>query len=219
MSANKQGARVRAAAAEAINDVVSKGRSLDAALAAAEPRVASDDRSLLRMLCFGTLRHHWRIQEWIDELLDRPLKKRDSVINALIAVGLFQLTDTRIPDHAAVSQTVEAARVLRRPKHAGLLNAIFRRFGREGLADAEARSDAARNDHPRWLIDAIRHDWPDDWQAILAANNARAPMWLRVNQLRLGQSCASFPPPLPAWRQTGPSLCVLSSYQTCRVSS
>ncbi len=186
MSANKQGARVRAAAAEAINDVVSKGRSLDAALAAAESRVASDDRSLLRMLCFGTLRHHWRIQEWIDELLDRPLKKRDSVINALIAVGLFQLTDTRIPDHAALSQTVEAARVLRRPKHAGLLNAIFRRFGREGLADAEPRSDAARHDHPRWLIDAIRHDWPDDWQAILAANNARAPMWLRVNQLKAG---------------------------------
>ena len=186
MSANKQGARVRAAAAEAINDVVSKGRSLDVALAAAETRVTSDDRSLLRMLCFGTLRHHWHLQEWIDELLDRPLKKRDCVINALIAVGLFQLTDTRIPDHAAVSQTVEAARVLRRPKHAGLLNAIFRRFAREGFADAKGRSDAARHNHPPWLIDAIRQDWPDDWQAILAANNARAPMWLRVNQQKAG---------------------------------
>ncbi len=186
MSANKQGARVRAAAAEAINDVVSKGQSLDVALAAAATRVTSDDRSLLRMLCFGTLRHHWHIQEWIDELLDRPLKKRDCVINALIAVGLFQLTDTRIPDHAAVSQTVEAARVLRRPKHAGLLNAIFRRFGREGFADAKAQSDAARHNHPPWLIDAIRQDWPDDWQAILAANNARAPMWLRVNQQKAG---------------------------------
>ena len=186
MSVNQQGARVRAAAAEAINDVVSKGRSLDVALAAAESRVATDDRSLLRMLCFGTLRHHWRLQEWIDDLLDRPLKKRDSVINALIAVGLFQLTDTRIPDHAAVSQTVEAARVLRRPKHVGLLNAIFRRFGREATADAEPKSDEARHDHPRWLIDATRQDWPDDWQAILAANNDRAPMWLRVNQQQAG---------------------------------
>jgi len=183
---NKQGARVRAAAAEAIDDVISKGRSLDVALAAAESRVASDDRSLLRMLCFGTLRHHWRLQEWIDKLLDRPLKKRDSVVNALIAVGLFQLTDTRIPDHAAVSQTVEAARLLRRPKHAGLLNAIFRRFGREGLAGAEPESDEARYDHPQWLISAIQQDWPDDWQAILAANNDRAPMWLRVNQQKTG---------------------------------
>ncbi len=186
MSVDKRGAGVRAAAAEAINDVVSKGRSLDVALAAAESRVATDDRSLLRLLCFGTLRHHWRIQEWIDELVDRPLKRRDRVINALIAVGLYQLTNTRIPDHAAVSQTVEAARVLRRPKHVGLLNAIFRRFGREDFAGAEPQSDEARHNHPRWLINVIRQDWPEDWQAILAANNDRAPMWLRVNQRKAG---------------------------------
>lgn len=182
---NKKGAQVRAAAAAAIDEVISKGRSLDAALATAESRVASDDRALLRMLCFGCLRHHWRLQEWRDQLLDRPLKKRDSVMSALIAVGLFQLSDTRIPDHAVVSQTVEAARLLRRPKHAGLLNAVFRRFGREELVDKKPRSDEAQHNHPRWLINAIREDWPDDWRQILAANNDRAPMWLRVNQSRV----------------------------------
>ena len=133
------------------------------------------------MLSFGTLRNYWRLQEWIDALLDRPLKKQDSVVSALLAVGLYQLTDTRIPDHAAVSQTVEAARLLRRPKHAGLLNAIFRRFGREDLAAVAPRSDEARHNHPQWLIDAIKCDWPDDWQQILKANNNRAPMWLRIN--------------------------------------
>jgi 16S rRNA (cytosine967-C5)-methyltransferase len=35
--------------------------------------------------------------------------------------------------------------------------------------------------HPRWLIDAVRQDWPRQWQEVLAANNERAPMWLRVN--------------------------------------
>ena len=164
--------------------MVSKGRSLDVAIAAAEARILPDDRALLRMLAYGSVRQHWRLQEWIDALLDRPLKKRDSVINALLAVGLFQLTATRIPDHAAVSQTVEAARILRRPKHAGLLNAIFRRFAREGLATRTARGSEAIHDHPRWLIDAIEKDWPDDGQQILAANNERAPMCLRVNSLR-----------------------------------
>lgn len=181
MAAGKTGARVRAAAATAIDEVVSGGRSLDVALASAETQVSSADVSLLRMLCFGTLRNHWRLQEWIDVLLDRPLKKRDSVVNALLAVGLFQLTDTRIPDHAAVSQTVEAARQLRRPKHAGLLNAIFRRFNREGLAESEPGSNESKHNHPHWLIDAIAADWPDDVEAILAANNDRAPMWLRSN--------------------------------------
>ena len=184
MSASRKGARVRATAAEIVDAVVSSGRSLDAALAEFEGKVADDDRSLLRMLCYGTLRRHWRLQSWTGQLLDRPLKKRDSVINALLAIGLFQLTDTRIPDHAVVSQTVEASRLLRRPKLAGLINAVMRRFLREQLADSEARTPDARWDHPEWLIDALNSDWPEDGKAILEANNTRAPMWLRVNTAR-----------------------------------
>jgi 16S rRNA (cytosine967-C5)-methyltransferase len=136
------------------------------------------------MLCYGTLRHHWRLQSWTGQLLDRPLKRRDSVINALLAVGLYQLTETRIPDHAVVSQTVEASRLLRRPKLAGLLNAVLRRFVREDIGSREAATIEAKYDHPGWLIEAIRADWPDHGDEILAANNKRAPMWLRVNSTR-----------------------------------
>ena len=178
------GARTRAVAAEVVDAVVSGGQSLDAAIAERESKVVPTDRSLLRMLCFGTIRNHWRLQHWIGQLLNRPLKKRDSVINSLLAVGLFQLCDTRIPDHAAVSQTVEAARQLRRPKLAGLLNACMRRFGREQLAEQSPDDDEVRWNHPRWLIERLRADWPEDWQAILEANNARAPMWLRANSQR-----------------------------------
>jgi 16S rRNA (cytosine967-C5)-methyltransferase len=130
------------------------------------------------------LRHHWRLQFWIGQLLERPLKPRDSVINALLAIGLYQLTATRIPDHAVVSQTVEASRLLRRPKLAGLLNAVMRRFLREDIASATPDSAEAVHDHPQWLIDAIQHDWHGHGDAILAANNARAPMWLRVDASR-----------------------------------
>jgi len=136
------------------------------------------------MLCYGTLRHYWALQGWIATLLERPLKRKDNVINALLAVGLYQLSDTRIPDHAAVSQTVEAARQLRRPKLAGLINACLRRFQREAIAASPPANEEARWNHPQWLIDTLRRDWPDDWEAILAANNDRAPMWLRVNRSR-----------------------------------
>ena len=178
------GARTRAVAAEVVDAVVSGGQSLDAAIAEHESRVTPTDRSLLRMLCFGTLRNHWRLQHWIGQLVNRPLKRRDSVINALLAVGLFQLCDTRIPDHAAVSQTVEAARQLRRPKLAGLLNACMRRFGRDNLATQLPDSGEARWNHPQWLLGQLERDWPDDYEALLAANDARAPMWLRVNSAR-----------------------------------
>lgn len=181
MSDTVSGARLRATAARVVDSVVTGGRSLDRALAEHESAVAVRDRALLRNLCYGTLRFHWHLQAWIDALLARPLKSRDSGINQLLAVGLYQLSDTRIPDHAVVSETVEAARQLRRPKLAGLVNAILRRFLRERDSGLPALDEAATYDHPQWLIDSLRSDWPDDWQAILAANNDRAPMWLRVN--------------------------------------
>ncbi|MEL7187605.1 MAG: transcription antitermination factor NusB, partial [Pseudomonadota bacterium] len=175
------GAKLRAVAAETVDAVVTHGQSLDTAITGNEQEVPADDRALLRLLAYGALRHHWRLQEWTSQLLSRPLKKRDSVINALLAIGFYQLTATRIPDHAVVSQTVEAARQLRRPKLAGLVNACLRRFMRDELASQPPATEEARWNHPAWLIERLRTDWPDDWQAILEANNARAPMWLRVN--------------------------------------
>ena len=178
------GAKVRAVAAEVVDAVVGGGQSLDAAIAKNEPRIAENDRSLLRMLCYGSLRHYWRLQSWLDQLISKPLRKRDRVVNALLIVGLYQIAEMRIPDHAVVSETVDAARQLRRPKLAGLVNACLRRFVRENLAATEPVDEPSKWNHPVWLIEQIRKDWPDDWQAILAANNERAPMWLRANASR-----------------------------------
>ncbi len=178
------GARVRARAAAAVDAVVTHGRSLDAALLQADRQLPAPERPLLHELAFGALRHHWRLRWWLATLLDKPLKARDSVIGALAAVGLYQLAYSRVPDHAAVTLTVEAARLLRRPQHAGLVNAVLRNFRRKGLVELEPEDDEARYNHPAWLIERLRHDWPQHWQRILAANDARAPLWLRVNRRR-----------------------------------
>ncbi len=178
------GAKVRAVAAEIVDAVVNSGQSLDAAIAKHEQRVVPGDRSLLRMLCYGALRQHWRLQAWINQLIEKPLRKRDRVVESLLAVGLYQITDMRIPDHAVVSETVEATRTLGRPKLAGLVNACLRRFSRENIAATDLTDDPSTWNHPEWLIKRIRKDWPDDWEAILAANNERAPMWLRANASR-----------------------------------
>jgi 16S rRNA (cytosine967-C5)-methyltransferase len=182
MSDERKGARLRAEAAKVVDAVVSNGRSLDAALATA--RVAERDLSLLRLLCFGAIRHHWRLRWQVSQLLDRPLKKRDQVIMSLLAVGIYQIEQTRIPDHAAVSMTVEAAKVLRRPKYTGLINAVLRNFMRRNLAEAKVDSDEAMFDHPEWLLRRLRQDWPDQWRDVVKANNEQGPMWLRVNRRR-----------------------------------
>jgi len=166
------GARLRALAAETVDAIVSSGRSLDTALLQAETQIPEDSRPLLRLLCFGCLRHHWRLRAQVGRLVSRPLKKKDSVIESLLAVGIYQLTETRVPDHAAVSMTVDAVKVLRRPKFGPLVNAVLRNFLRRNLEHQDAADDEERFNHPEWLIAAIRDDWPDQWIEILEANNS-----------------------------------------------
>jgi 16S rRNA (cytosine967-C5)-methyltransferase len=170
MNAGTAGTAVRASAAEVVDAVLRNGRSLDDALGAAEEKLQDTEHALLRMLSFGALRSYWQLQSWIDALLERPLSPKDKIVESLLLIGLLQISDSRIPDHAAVSATVEAARLLRKPKHAGLVNAILRRFMRDQLADSAPAGEVARFNHPAWLIDAIRADWPDDWRQILQAN-------------------------------------------------
>ena len=137
---------------------------------------------MLRVLCYGCLRFHWQLRSQLRQLLDKPLKARDRIIETLLQIGFFQLSDTRVPDHAAVSATVEAARILGRPKYAGLINGVLRNYLRKKVSEIDPVDDEARFNHPAWLIERFRIDWPEHWQQIVEANNDRAPMWLRTGR-------------------------------------
>ncbi|MFO1422204.1 MAG: 16S rRNA (cytosine(967)-C(5))-methyltransferase RsmB [Candidatus Competibacteraceae bacterium] len=179
---------VRAIAAQVLARVLGEGRSLAEALPLALERVAPRDRGLLWELCHGVCRWQPEVQFLLDGLLDRPLDPRESTVRALLLTGLYQLQHSRVPAHAAVAETVAAARQLRKPWAASLTNAVLRSFSRrraELLTRVETDA-AARTAHPRWLLERLQRDWPDDWPTIVAANNARPPFTLRVNRLRSG---------------------------------
>jgi len=143
-------------------------------------------RPATQSLAFGTVRWFFELDACLAGLLERPGAKQDAELRALLLVGLFQLRHGATPAHAAVSETVEAARALGHARAAGLVNAILRRFQREGdaIVAAAHRGRAARHAHPEWMVDAFARDWPDRWESIAAAGNAEPPMWLRVNARR-----------------------------------
>jgi 16S rRNA (cytosine967-C5)-methyltransferase len=89
-------------------------------------------------------------------------------------------------EHAAVAETVAAARELGQARATGFVNAVLRRFQREraGILAKVDADVATRTAHPNWLAAAIGHDWPGRHEAILDANNAHPPLWLRVNTRR-----------------------------------
>jgi 16S rRNA (cytosine967-C5)-methyltransferase len=143
-------------------------------------------RPATQSIAFGTVRWFFELDAFLAALLERPGSKQDPELRALLLVGLFQLRHGATPAHAAVSETVEAARALGHARAAGLVNAILRRFQREGVAIASAahRDRAARYAHAPWMLDAFGRDWPESWESIAAAGNAEPPMWLRVNARR-----------------------------------
>ena len=116
----------------AVDLVLRKGHTLERALREVVAAGGSSrDKSQIAALSFGALRWHHRHRLIIAGLLQRPLRARDKILESLLSVGLFQLSDARQPEYAAVSATVEASRHLNKPRAAGLINAALRRFQRE----------------------------------------------------------------------------------------
>lgn len=174
----------RLAAARALAAVLSGKASLNSSLPTQLDKVEERDRGLTQDLAFGTARWQPRLELLAAQLLQKPFKAADSDVQALLLVGLYQLFYTRIPAHAAIGETVGCADKLKKPWAKALLNAVLRRAQREGeelLASME-RDPVVRTAHPRWLQKSLKAFWPEQWEAICAANNAHPPMILRVNR-------------------------------------
>ncbi len=177
----------RAAAATVLARVIDGGEALDAPLAAALAEVPARDQALLRQLCFGSLRQYHRLDGIASSCLDKPLKRRDTDVRALLLIGLHQLLDLRIPDHAAISTCVDACRALGKPWATRLVNGVLRRCLRESDRLQAGLSDSQRASHPDWLLTELKRCWPHHWQALVAANNGHPPMCLRSNRRRVSR--------------------------------
>jgi len=180
-------ATARSLAASCLVQIMQQGRSLSVVL---DEQLSifpvGHERALTQELCYGVLRWGPRLQAIAGQLLQKPLKKKDGDVYALILIGLYQSLYMRIPDHALVTETVAATRVLNKPWAKGLVNAVLRSFQRqkESLLLSADQNEEAQSAHPLWLLELLKQAWPSDWQAIVAANNQRPPMTLRVNCLK-----------------------------------
>lgn len=146
-------------------------------------------QALIQELCYGVCRWYHRLQFYAQQLFEKPLRAKDSDVHCLALLGLYQLFYLRIPEHAAIYETVEDAAALGKPWARNLLNAVLREAQRrrdELLAQAE-RDYSTWYSHPEWLLARLKRDWPRSYRQILDANNARAPMTLRVNVSRISR--------------------------------
>jgi 16S rRNA (cytosine967-C5)-methyltransferase len=177
-------ASARSLAAHAVARILREGVTLDAALkdalAAADQKLAPSVRSL----SYGAVRGYYRHEAILGRLLRAPVKSLDFLVRALLSVALYELEDEKTPQYAVVDAAVQTAKATDAVRAAGLINAALRRYLRERKTlDADiARNPATRHASPVWLADRLRADWPVRWTQLLAAGDAQAPMWLRVNR-------------------------------------
>lgn len=147
---------------------------------------AEKDQGLVQELCFGVCRWFTRLDKLAAPLIRQPFKDRDADLHALLLVGLYQMFYLRIPDHAAIAETVEACRQMKKEWAVKVINGMLRSAQREkpNLEPQLPDSLAIQTAHPQWLIDAVAAAWPAQVKAILTANNQPGPLCLRVNRLR-----------------------------------
>jgi len=161
---------------------IHNGLSLNQQLPLFELRVNERERPLFRQLCYGVLRFYPRLTGISKQLLDKPLKKKDADVFMLILLGGYQLTESRVPAHAAISETVSATKTLKKHWAKALVNGVLRQWQRSGESLIEKLSAHEQLAHPEWLYNALNTAWPESAADIMQQNNIPAPMCLRINQ-------------------------------------
>ena len=173
----------RALATQIIYSVCYDHISLSEVLSDSQFQPRDDDRGLMKEICFGTIRFWIRLQAILKILLEKPIKTQDKDIECLLCVGLYQIIYMHVPDYAVVNETVTVTRILKKSWASGLVNKILR-MGIE-MKSIEVKGITAHYAHPNWIIDQLKIDWPNNWDKILESNNAKAPLFLRINKTKI----------------------------------
>jgi len=177
---------IRALAAKCCYSVIDQGRSLSDELPKQQDKAALKDKGLLQEICYGVLRYLPELEHDVRALMQKPLTGKQRVFHFLLLVGVYQIKYMRIPDHAAVSETVAATGALKNRQMKALVNGVLRNFVRASENTTPHKQEtlpaSIQYNHPGWFIKKIQKAYPIKWQQILEANQQKPPMWLRVNQ-------------------------------------
>ncbi|HXT10139.1 MAG TPA: transcription antitermination factor NusB [Candidatus Angelobacter sp.] len=160
------------------------------ASALAQSHLSAADRGLCQELVYGVVR--W--QATLDWLIARktPGRTQKAGLQNLLRLGLYQIFWLdRIPNHAAVNETVEQARQNGFGPQAGFVNAVLRGYLREFdatktlLADLKTAQPHLGYSHPEWLVIRWQKRWGSEKAAqLMEWNNTPPKTFARINTLK-----------------------------------
>lgn len=176
---------LRADSAWVLLQILEHGRSSKDCLPLAQERHQLQDRAWIHEMTMGVLRHLPQLQLWLRQLLNTPLKGKYKIVELLIQLGFYQIAFSRVAEHAAVAETVNAAKILGAESLSGLVNGILRQFIRDGMSQQTSSDPRVSSGLPKWLFSTITQAYPQEATRIIQEMNRPAPLWLRVNRCHL----------------------------------
>ncbi|NLK85383.1 MAG: 16S rRNA (cytosine(967)-C(5))-methyltransferase RsmB [Aeromonadales bacterium] len=180
-----QGSASRAAAAFCVN-AIEEGKSLTEALPMFTKELDDRDRALVQEIVYGTLRHRRLLSTTVNTLFDHSINQRFNVARTLILCAIYQLLFTRAPAHAVVAATVGACELCKCKNFTGMVNAVLRRFLREGAHLVHSADPCVEHSFPKWLYDELEKDYgAEKTLEIMKESNEHAPMFLRVENSKI----------------------------------
>ncbi len=145
------------------------------------------DRALVTELLYGTIRMQGKHDWVLSQISDRPWSEVDPGIIDICRLGVHQIHEMRIPDHAAVAATVEVARKRIGESKASFVNALLRSVTRKSIEDWFAPLESIidpveklsiRYSHPEWIVSAyfdLLKNWDEVESALKINNEAATP--------------------------------------------
>ncbi len=147
-------------------------------------------RPFARELYSGTQRQRGRLDWTLAPLLSKPLSKIDAPVRAALRLAAYEKLVLQTPPHGFVGEYAGLMRDERKTSAVGFVNAIARRIP-ENWRDLPAdlpQSLAIEFSHPQWLVQRyLKTLGKEETRRLLEANNARAPLCLRANTLKVSR--------------------------------
>ena len=148
----------------------------------ADSELDKRDRGLVTELAYGTLRMQGKYDYAIARKADRSFEQLDAKVVDVLRLALHQILSMRVPDHAAVDESVELARYVGGESKATYVNALLRAITSDqelfaGLNELPAAERLAiEHSHPKWIVSAL-FDQLKSWESVtelLESNNQAA---------------------------------------------
>ena len=160
----------------------------DGALKTASRPLSRRDAALAARLTYGVLQNRALLDFHIGRYCNQGNRDLEPVILDIMRIGAYQILFLdRVPDSAAVNRAVEMTKAHRRPRAAGMVNAILRKLSREKEQLPQPEELSVRYSHPKWLTERYVELLGEEAEAALAADNQPVPTVIQCNSLKTSE--------------------------------